>query len=126
MELSKEDVTKLKHHLTVGDLKKFLSKNNLPDDAKVLIERVEDVYYDEHHWGVYLKDGEHYHNALQYNADVDSGKYLDKEEYPNITEENLVKYTEEDLHKMKVQYHPAWACVGYSDDKDILFIDLHY
>jgi hypothetical protein len=27
---------------------------------------------------------------------------------------------------IKEQYHPAWGCVRYGDDTDLLFIDLHY
>lgn len=32
-------------YLTVGKLKSFIEKNNIPDDALVLIERVEDKYF---------------------------------------------------------------------------------
>ncbi len=125
-ELTKEEVKSYQHYLTVGDMKKFIAEHNPPDDALILIERVQDVYYDKHNWGSYLKEGEHYNNAVQYNADIDSGKYLNKKEYPKIKEENLVKYTEEQLNNLKIQYHPAWCCVHYKDDKDLLFIDLHY
>jgi hypothetical protein len=56
------------------------------------------VYYEKHGWGVYLKEGEHTVN----------------DENGNIVKESLE------------QYHPAWCCVRYKDDSDILFIDLHY
>jgi len=113
-------------YLTVGKLKQFIEDNNLPDDAKVMIQRVEDKYYDNHNWGSYLKKGEHYHYALQHNKDIENGKYLNKEEYPNINEDNLIPYTEEELKGSMEQYHPAFCCVYYKDDEDLLFIDLHY
>jgi hypothetical protein len=34
--------------LTVGSLREFIS--DLPDDMLVLYERIEDVYFDIHHW----------------------------------------------------------------------------
>lgn len=97
-EITKEELTSgYEHYLTVGDLKKFLNEHSLPDTAKVVVQRVEDVYYEKHNWGVYLKAGD----ATFKN---DAG----------IIEKSSME-----------QYHPAWCCVKYSGD-DILFIDLHY
>jgi len=46
-----EDLSKYKDYLTVGKLKKFLEEHpELPDDANVLIQRVEDVYYEDLHY----------------------------------------------------------------------------
>ena len=98
-EIAKEELTNgYDHFLTVGGLKKFLNKHNLPESAKVVVQRIEDVYYEKHSWGVYLKEGEH-------TFKDDDG--------------NIVKSSME-------QYHPAWCCVKYNDEDDILFIDLHY
>ena len=36
------------HHLTVGKLKEYLA--GYPDDALVVSQRVEDVYYEKHRW----------------------------------------------------------------------------
>ena len=36
------------HYLTVGQLRKQLE--NFPDDALVVSQRVEDVYYEKHNW----------------------------------------------------------------------------
>lgn len=127
-ELSKEELKKYAdgHYLTVGRLKEFLNEHRLPDDAIVVVQRVEDVYYEKHHWGSYLKRGEHTFNAEQWNKDIESGKFLDKEQYPKMKEENLIPYTEDEIKKTMEQYHPVWCCVRYEDDKDILFLDLHY
>jgi len=98
-EITKEDIkTGYKDYLTVGDLKAFLSKYDLPDNAKIMIQRVEDVYYEKHNWAVYLKEGEHTFKGNDGNNFKDSME----------------------------QYHPAWSCVRYKDDNDLLFIDLHY
>ena len=125
-KLTKEDISKYKDHLTVGALKEFLSKHKLSDDSIVLIQRVEDLYYNECNWGVYLKKGDHTHQVEQRNKDIKSGKYLDKEKYPKIKPKHLIPSTKDEVKESMEQYHPAWSCVRYSDDKNILFIDLHY
>lgn len=125
-ELTKEKLKSYTDFLTVGKLKEFLDKNKLPDDAIVVVQRVQDVYYEKHHWGVYLKKGFHTYNFEKRNEDIKSGKYFDKDNYPNIKKENLVPMTEEELKETMEQYHPAFCCVNYKDDEDILFIDLHY
>lgn len=127
-ELTKEELLKYagSHFLTVGKLKAFLEKYQLPDDALVVVQRIEDKYYEKHGWGVYLKKGEQTHNLEQFNKDVESGKYLDKEQYPLIKEENLKLFTEEEIKESMEQYHPAWSYVFYKDDPDVLFLDLHY
>lgn len=97
-EISKDGLKKYDDYLTVGKLKDFLNRYNLPDDANVVIQRVEDVYYEKHGWGVYLKKSEN--------------TFYDKN--GNVVKESLE------------QYHPAWSCVKYKDENDILFINLHY
>lgn len=98
-EITKEELTNgYDHYLTVGVLKKFLDKHDLPDTAKVVIQRVKDAYYEKHNWGVYLKDGC-----------------------------QTLKDDDEDVAKCDMeQYSPAWCCVKYNDEDDLLFIDLHY
>jgi hypothetical protein len=112
--------------LTVGKLKEFLYEHNFPTNAPVVIQRVEDRYYEQNNWKVYRKKGEWYYRAIKENEKIDDGTYLDKEEYPDLDPETLYRYTEDDLENSKEQYHPAWCCVYYKDDQDILFIDLHY
>ena len=100
--LSKEDLKYLNAGFTIGKLREFLAKHpELPDDGLVMIERVEDVYYEKHGWKVYLKDDEH----TQYLRDKDKSP--------------------EEVEKSMNQYHPAWCSKIYPDDKN-LFIDLHY
>lgn len=117
-ELSKKDLKKYVDFLTVGRLKEFLNEHNLPDDAIVVVERVEDVYYEKYDWGVYLKKGEHYHSAKRLKKDIKKGIY------PKA--KDLKPYTKEEMKEMMEQYHPVWCCARYKDDKDILFLNLHY
>lgn len=98
-ELTREEVkNKMTSPLTVGDLKKFIAEYNLPDNAVVVTERVQDFYYENNNWGVYLKKNE----------------YTDKDADGNFVKDTMTQYT------------PAWCCVKYKDEDDILFIDLHY
>jgi len=98
-EITKQELEEgYKHFLTVGNLKKFLSEHNFPDDAKVVVQRVEDFYYEENNFGVYLKEGEH----------------TFRDSKGNIVRESLEQYT------------PAWCCVKYRDEDNVLFIDMHY
>ena len=143
MNKIKKEALKTWTGLRVKDLKEFIEKNNVPDDALVMIERVEDKYYEgidisgvgispegskTNGWGVYLKEGESYYGCLNHNERIRDGFYFNKEEFPNIEEgsEMLEEYTEEQIEELKNQYHPAWSCVKYKDDDDLLFIDLHY
>lgn len=115
------------HYLTVGRLKEFLEEHReLSDDAIVVVERVEDVYYEKHGWTSYMEKGDAWYYNQRWNDDIDSGKYLDKDQYPNIKESDLVKFTDEQMEESKTQYHPIWCCVKRKDDDEILFLDLHY
>lgn len=46
-------------NVSFGDLKRFVERNeDLDDNAVVLVQRVEDFYYDENNWKVVLEEGE--------------------------------------------------------------------
>ncbi len=126
--LSREDILGLKHFLTVGDLLKFIEENQIPMTAPVMIQRVEDVYYKNHGWGVYLKKGEHYRDSERtnqlMNEEIDRRLKGEEPNFPNI--ENPAKYIVDTDAEMMEQYHPAWSGCRYGDDTDMLFIDLHY
>jgi hypothetical protein len=92
----------------------------------VMTQRIEDVYFENHGWGVYLKHGLHSSNALKWNEDVENGKYLDKEKYPNMDESKLKKFSDEDIKNMMEQYHTVFSCVYRENDKEFLFLDSHY
>ena len=137
--------------LTVGVLKKFIEENNLPDDAPVIVERVEDRYYEGNDisgmagcpdtedgiyppgsksdgWGVYLKKGDSYYDVETMNIrmkdEINRRKNGEPGKFPKI--EDPQKYIIELDDNLKTQYHPVWCPVFYKDDPDVLFLDLHY
>jgi hypothetical protein len=124
-ELTKEELNHYKNsgYLTVGDLKKFLIENNLPDDAIVVTQRIEDIYF-KNNKSVYLKKGDEYYYAEQFNKDIKSGEY--KKEHPNVLNRYIKPKTKKELKETMEQYYPVWCCVSYKDDNDILFFDSHY
>lgn len=127
--LTKEDLGKYRHHLTVKELKDFIEKHKIPDDAVVMIQRIEDRYFENHGWGVYKKGGEFYHSQLRYNKEMkEEIARREKGEEPKYSMEDPSVYIcedEEELDQLKEQYHPASSPVFYEDEKH-LFIDLHY
>lgn len=115
-----------RNSLTVGDLKKHIEKNNLPDDGIVLVERIEDFYFKRNNWSVHRKKGEEYHRSIQWNEDIKSGKYSDPEKYPGLVGKELKEIDEATLNEMKTQYHSAFCCAKYKDDDKNLYINSHY
>jgi hypothetical protein len=104
---TEEEMLEYGWYLTVGELKKFINENQLSDNALVLIQRVEDKYFEPRNpnrtgWGVLLKDNE-------FSLNIADTENLD----------------EDTINKFKSQYHVAFSCVNYND-KRFLFIDAHY
>lgn len=127
--LSKEKLLSYResHYLTVGRLLEFIKENNIPENALVVSQRVEDIYFETHSWGVYQKEGDHTRWMRDMNEKIDAGVFDDKEKFPLVTEEMKRRFTEDDINEAMDQYHPVWCPVLYKDDKDdILFLDLHY
>lgn len=122
-----EDLGKYKDYLTVGRLKKFLAEHpELPDEALVLTQRVEDKYYEKSGWGVVLKEGYHYDMSKTANIRMqDEIRRRKNGEHPKYDMEDPSEYIIELTDEMKEQYHPAWSCLKYRGD-DNLYIDLHY
>lgn len=112
-------------YFTVGDLVNFIKDNNINQNGKILVQRIEDVYYEEHNWSTLKVKGEIYYQALQWNKDIDSGKYSNKEQYPHFDmEKHGSKYSEEFLNSLKEEYSVSNQPINY--DKNHLYIALHY
>lgn len=108
--------------MTIKNLREAIS--NLPDDGEVYVQRIEDFYFERENWTTKPMKGETYHRLLKWNEDIDSGKYLDKEKYPNMKEKYLVKYTQEEIDSTVEQYIDTHCCINY-DGKN-LYITSHY
>lgn len=115
--------------LTVGDLKRHIEENQIPDSAPVLIERVTDFYYEQGNWGVLLKPGIHYDQAVKANERMRQEiERRARGEEPHFEIDDPARFILENsvLEEFQEQYTPAWSCVKYRDEDSILFIDLHY
>lgn len=125
-EYTKEELKELttKHHyLTVGALKEAIA--DLDDNVLVIVERVQDSYYETGGWKVYKTENMHTHFLRKNNELILSGEYFNEDNYPDLKPENVVLNTEEEINDAKDQFHPA-HCANASLEKDLLFIHLHY
>ena len=122
-----EDRNKIPENLTVGRLKEALK--NFPDDAVVMIERVEDHYYENNGWGVQLMENEAVKNAIDWNTEMEAEialRVAGKEwEYDKVENPELCMYSQEEIESMKSQYHPAFCVTSYNGSKH-LYINLHF
>ena len=93
-------------YLTVGMLKEFIEKHNLPDNAIVVTQRVSDAYFEGGHdiSGMRSADG----ILPEGSRSSEWGVYC------------------KDTHEGEEQYYPLWCCVKYKDEDDVLFLDVHY
>ena len=124
-EQCKEIKKKWDVYASVGDLLEFIHTNNIPNDAKILLQRVEDVYFEKNGWETINKEGENYIYCKHHNEDIKSDKYLDKNKYPNFKQEDFKIFTDKDLEYSKNKYYVCWCPVKYPDD-DNLYLDAHY
>ena len=110
-ELTKRELKGFKenYYLTVGQIKEFIEKHNIPDDALVLTQRVEDEYFEG---GIDISG--------MRGADSETGIWPEG----SRSGEWGVYLKESDQGEQ--QYSPAWCCVKYRDEEDLLFINLHY
>lgn len=69
-------------NLTIGDLKKFIEKHDLPDDAIILVERVHDIYFEKHNWETVKKEVDVW-ETHEYIEAFCACKYEDKNLYIN-------------------------------------------
>jgi len=119
--MNREELSKYKGSLTVGKLKELLNEYELSDDALVLVERVEDTYFENHHWKVYPIRSWHCANMIRYNESLAAGEFDDVPE-----EDRRAPFTEEELDSMDSQYHPAHWASTRKEHPDLLFISMHY
>lgn len=127
--ITKEELeTRFKDSYTVGDLLDFIEKHNIPRSGKILVERVEDVYYEKNNWSTYLKEGEHFHSILRMNKkmqdEINRREKGLEPEYDKLDDPNkfIYKPTDQD----KTQYTPIWSAVKYENEDKHLLLDMHY
>ena len=128
--ISKKELLDIKRHdFTIGDIRKFLKQNeDLKDDAVVLIERIEDIYFNKNNWSVYLEPGDSLYNQDRMNKEmmdeVERRKRGEESEYPKI--ENPEDYICKIDDSFKDQFIPANCISRHCGEDDLIFIHLHY
>jgi len=55
-KISREDLAKYQHNMCVGQLLEFIDKYDISRDALVMVQRVEDRYFERNNWDVYEKE----------------------------------------------------------------------
>lgn len=135
--ITKEElISKQRHSLTMGQLCEFVYNNpQIPKDAPVMIERVEDFYFNGSElndktvdgWGVMLVEGYHYCSAKQQQQDIlqeiEDRKNGKESQYPNIVnpEDHLFEIGDD----MKEQFYQP-HCITKENDDSIVYIYSHY
>ena len=114
-------------YLTVGKLLAYIKENNISNDALVLIQRIEDIYFEENGWSTVKKEGFMYNSEKEIIDKAKSGVYSDKSKYSNMTDEILksIIESEDTLDECKEEYITVFSPVKYKND-DNLYLDAHY
>jgi len=133
---TKEELIEVKFDcLTMGDIAEFVYNNpQIPRDTKVLIERVNDNYFDGfgfqgkevEGWKVLPVEGWNYSMIQEFNekmkAEIELRK-LGKGEYDEkLNPEECISELTDDL---KEQFFPAW-CISKDRDENFIYIYNHY
>lgn len=114
----------LKNGLTVGQLLDFIEKHKIPRDAKVLYERIQDVYFDRNNWKTVKREGFQYF-ICEKDKEKARGEWNDKEQYPNMTPEIIQSTLAINSDDFKNQYVIAESPIKHNED-DNLYITAHY
>lgn len=102
------DLKRYEGYITVGELLNYIKKNNISRDGKVLIQRVEDKYFEGCDISGYI-------------GKLPDGTYGRLPEGSKGTPwETMKKDTDQGIS----EYIPIWCPVKY--DEDNLYLDAHY
>ena len=119
-----------KDYATVGDLLKFIEKNNIPMDAPILMQRVTDWYFTKGSWKTHKKNGFGVWQNKQHNmkmlAELWKRNSGGEPDYPGIDDPFKHMVSEEEMSEDMEEYYAAWCPVFYKDEPNVLFLDAHY
>ena len=135
--MTKEELlSKTGHSLRMKDLRKFVENNKeILDDAPIIIERVEDSYFQERPWhdgttiggwDVLKVEGYHYHSSLEWNEkmrkEIEIRKVVEGEYGDDLNPLEAI-FGEKELEEMKEQFYRP-HCI--TTDKEVVYIYSHY
>ena len=131
--MTKEELlSRTGHSLRMKDLREFVEKNKeILDDAPVIVERVEDRYFQGRDWNegwdVLKVEGYHYHSSMEWNKkiqkEIDRRAVGGEPEYDRLENPLEAIFGEKELEKMKEQFYQP-HCI--TTDKEIVYIYSHY
>lgn len=126
-EIERDKLLSRNIQLTVKDFKEYLERYNVPDDAVILTQRIEDHYFENNNWDVYLKKGEGYYERIEWNEKC-KGEFKDIEQYPYLNRDNLREFTDEELKLSMEQYYSLHCITHFRDEPDnkVVFLTAHY
>lgn len=113
--------------LTMKDLRKFVENNtDIIDSTPILIERIEDKYFEDKGWKVLLVEGWNYSMIKEFNEkmklEIELRK-LGRGEYDEkLNPEECISELTDDL---KEQFFPAW-CISKDNDNSVVYIFNQY
>lgn len=111
-----------KHSYTVGELLDYIEKHNIPREGKVLIQRVEDFYFEINHWHTVKRPECGHYMLIEKIEDIKANR----KDYPKVTEEALEKMQKAVDDKIYYdEYVAVHSPVGHDEYKH-LFLDAHY
>lgn len=114
--------------LKMKDLRRFVENNlDITDETPVLCQRIEDYYFDEGSWSVYLVEGEWWYSMERLNKNMDKEivrrKNGEEEQYPKI--KNPLKHKVKMNDSLKEQFFQSW-CITKENDNSTVLIYNHY
>jgi hypothetical protein len=134
-----------KHVFTVGELVDYINKNNIPMDAKIFMQRIEDSYYEGCNisgitgelpdgtygilpegskatpWPTVTKPTYEWYLNLEKIKDIEANR----EDYPHMTDAMLELLKEAPIELFSTEYTPLHSPVKYGEDNN-LYLDAHY
>lgn len=134
--------------MTVQELLDYVRDNNVPMDAELFYERVEDRYFNgvdtsgmsgrlpdgslgilpegskSNGWSVVRKKGYRHYCALQWNLNL-QGKFTDRKNFPDFDLDNARPHTAEELEEAMEQYITVESACTYQGSRR-LYLTAHY
>ena len=111
--------------MKVKDFLKYIKDNNISEDAEIMVERVEDVYFDEHNWTTEKQKSYLWYAMKEQIIKARTGVYDDKEKYPDMTDVLIENILSTDLDDFYREYVKTESVSEYPDS-DKVYIHCHY
>lgn len=113
------------HNLKLKDLRKLVANTySMDENTPVLVERVEDKYFEKNGWSTYKGLNQFYHQGSKLREDLKKENWM--EDYPDLLQkerDSIINETETDYYTD--QFYAAWCIIADKENK-IIKIHSHY